>query len=52
MEKRIRAALWTTAVILTLLCIGRLGMLPRDTGAPDRRITSQMHRPAAAQFCV
>lgn len=51
LETKIRITLAATAIILTLLWIGRLGMLPDRTAAPDHRISLMEYRPEGI-LCV
>ncbi len=51
LETKIRITLAATAIILTLLWIGRLGMLPDRTAIPDHRISLMEYRPEG-MLCV
>ena len=38
MERKIRTALWVTALVLTLLCAGRIALAWQCIGQPDHRL--------------
>ena len=50
LETKIRMTLAVTAIILTLLWIGRLGMLPDRTAIPDHRISLMEYHPDALRL--